>query len=100
MARVHDVASGTTRTLPSAVYALSPDGSFAVTTDFRRINEFRPGYGYAGLADPWTGEAARTDEVRRPCHGLPGLDGPRVGTAVRPRGSRWSTPARPASPHR
>ena len=58
VARVHEVASGTTRTLPTAVYALSPDGRTAVATDFRRINELRPGYGYAGLADPWTGETA------------------------------------------
>lgn len=58
VARLHDVASGQTRTLPAAIYALSPDGRTAVTTDFRRINELRPGYGYAGLADPWTSAAA------------------------------------------
>lgn len=56
--RLHDVTSGQTRTLPAAIYALSSDGRTAVTTDFRRINELRPGYGYAGLADPWTGETA------------------------------------------
>ncbi len=58
VARVHDVTSGHTQTLPKAVYALSPAGRFAVTTDFRRINELRPGYGYAGLADPWTDQLA------------------------------------------
>ena len=58
VARVVDVSAGTTRTLPRAVYAVSGDGRFAVTTDFRRINELRPGYGYAGLPDPWTLQTA------------------------------------------
>jgi len=40
------------RTIPWPVYALSPDGRWAVTTDYRRINDMRPGYGYAGIPDP------------------------------------------------
>ncbi len=40
------------RTIPQTVYALSPDGKWAVTTDYRRVNDTRPGYGYAGIADP------------------------------------------------
>lgn len=56
--RVADVRTGRTRTLPHPVYALSPDGGFAVGTDFRRINDTRPGYGYAGLPDPHAGENA------------------------------------------
>lgn len=40
------------RTIPWAVYALSPDGKWAITTDYRRVNDMRPGYGYAGIADP------------------------------------------------
>lgn len=39
------------RLLPFAVYALSPDGRHAVTTDFERIQDCRPGYGYAGITD-------------------------------------------------
>lgn len=35
-----------------AIYALSPDGIHAVTTDFERIQDTRPGYGYAGIPDP------------------------------------------------
>ena len=49
---VLNVKSGKKRTLPAAIYALSPDGQWAVTTDFRRLNDTRPGYGYAGLPDP------------------------------------------------
>lgn len=40
------------RTLPFAIYALSPDGVHAITTDFERINNLRRGYGYAGIPDP------------------------------------------------
>jgi len=47
-----DVTSGKKRTLPGPVYTVSPDGRSALTPDFRRINDTRPGYGYAGPADP------------------------------------------------
>ncbi|OGV71183.1 MAG: hypothetical protein A2283_23735 [Lentisphaerae bacterium RIFOXYA12_FULL_48_11] len=47
-----DVKSGEKRTLPAPVYALSPDGKWAVSPDFRRLNDCRPGYGYAGIPDP------------------------------------------------
>jgi hypothetical protein len=39
------------RTLPGPIYCLSPDGRTAVAPDFRRLNDCRPGYGYAGLPD-------------------------------------------------
>ena len=40
-----------TRTIKAPVYSVGPDGSFAVTTDFERIQNMRPGYGYAGVVD-------------------------------------------------
>jgi len=49
---VLDVKSGKRRTLPHPFYCLSPDGRWAVAPDFRRLNDTRPGYGYAGLPDP------------------------------------------------
>lgn len=52
IARVYDVETGERTEVPRAVYALSPDGQTAVSTDFRRINDLRPGYGYAGIPDP------------------------------------------------
>ena len=58
---VLDVDSGHTRTLPRAVYSLSPDGKTAVCADFRRIQDMRPGYGYAGLPDPNAGVLAPDD---------------------------------------
>lgn len=47
-----DVKSGKKRTLPHPVYNLSPDGKWGIAPDFRRLNDCRPGYGYAGIADP------------------------------------------------
>ncbi len=52
VSRVLDVKTGRSRTLPGPVYALSPDGRWAVAPDFRRLNDTRPGYGYTGLPDP------------------------------------------------
>jgi hypothetical protein len=58
VSRVVDVFSGKIRTLPRAVYALSPDGRWAVGTEFSRIQDLRPGYGYAGFRDPFFDEKA------------------------------------------
>jgi hypothetical protein len=55
---VLDVASGKRRTIPHPIYAVSPDGKTAVAPDFRRLNDVRPGYGYAGPADPHRDELA------------------------------------------
>ncbi len=43
---------------PHPIYTLAPDGKTALTTDFRRINDTRPGYGYCGIVDPWADELA------------------------------------------
>jgi hypothetical protein len=47
-----NVKTGKKRTIPSPVYTLSPDGKWGITCDFRRLNDVRPGYGYAGVPDP------------------------------------------------
>jgi hypothetical protein len=47
-----DIRTGQQRTLPAPIYCVSPDGRWAVAPDFRRLNDCRPGYGYAGLPDP------------------------------------------------
>lgn len=51
--RIHDLSTGRTRTLDKPVYTISQDGRYGLSADFRRINNLRPGYGYAGLADPF-----------------------------------------------
>ena len=49
---IYDIKTKALRTIDRAVYAVSPDGKWAVSTDFRRLNDTRPGYGYAGIPDP------------------------------------------------
>jgi len=58
---VLDVETKRRRTLPMPIYALSPDGKCAVTADFARIQNMRPGYGYAGLEDKYADEKAPPD---------------------------------------
>lgn len=50
--RTMDVKTGSKRTIGTPIYALSPDGKWGISCDFRRLNDVRPGYGYAGLPDP------------------------------------------------
>jgi len=56
-----DVRTRRKRTLPYPFYTVSPDGGTAVAPDFRRIQDMRPGYGYAGLSDPYADELAPKD---------------------------------------
>lgn len=53
--------TGTKRTLSNPIYAVSPDGAWAVAPDFRRLNDTRPGYGYAGIPDPHASVPAPDD---------------------------------------
>jgi len=52
VAHILNVRTGKRRTIPAPIYPLSPAGTWAVAPDFRRLNDCRPGYGYAGLPDP------------------------------------------------
>ncbi|NQU25745.1 MAG: hypothetical protein HQ567_31030 [Candidatus Nealsonbacteria bacterium] len=58
---VLDVKTRQRRTIPHPIYTVSPDGRWAVAPDFRRVQDMRPGYGYAGLADPHRDVAAPED---------------------------------------
>ncbi len=62
VSRLLDVKTGRSRTLPHPIYALGPDGRWAVSADFRRLNDTRPGYGYVGIPDP-NGEALAPDDA-------------------------------------
>ncbi|MHB8900679.1 MAG: hypothetical protein ACYC6Y_18160 [Thermoguttaceae bacterium] len=53
-----NVNSREKRTIPHPVYTVSPCGKWAVAPDFRRVNDMRPGYGYAGLPDPFKDDPA------------------------------------------
>lgn len=58
VSRILDVKSGKKRTVPHPIYSVSPDGKTAVTPDFRRIQDVRPGYGYVGAPDPYSDNLA------------------------------------------
>ena len=48
-----DVGSRRKRTIPHPIYTVSRDGRCAAAPDFARLNDVRPGYGYAGPPDPF-----------------------------------------------
>lgn len=56
-----DVHTQKKRTLPVPVYTVSPDARWGLACDFRRLNDTRPGYGYAGLPDPHRDVLAPTE---------------------------------------
>ena len=58
ISKLHNISSGKERILPLPVYTLSPDGTYALSADFNRIQNMRPGYGYAGVPDPYASEQA------------------------------------------
>lgn len=49
---IRDIKTGESRTLPFPVYAVSRDGKSAVSLNFSRVHQNRPGYGYTGLPLP------------------------------------------------
>lgn len=56
--RIVNVKTSKGRILNKAIYALAPNGEFAVGTEFNRIQNLRPGYGYVGMADNYETEKA------------------------------------------
>lgn len=48
---VRDIVTGETRLLPRPVANVSADGRHALSVNFSRMFDFRPGYGYAGIPD-------------------------------------------------
>jgi len=52
--RIFDIQSRSiVRTLPMPIYCIEPNGEWGLSVDFRRLNDCRPGYGYAGIPDPF-----------------------------------------------
>lgn len=58
VSHILDVKTGEKHTLPTPIYALAPNGKEAVSCDFSRVADCRPGYGYAGLRDPYFDDMA------------------------------------------
>ena len=63
VARVYNITTEEMRTLPKPIYTLAPNGKFALTTDFTRLQDMRPGYGYPGHPnDPKLNEKTPRDQ--------------------------------------
>lgn len=56
VARILDLATGERQTICRPIYCLSPDGRWALSLNFSRLDRERPGYGYAGGRDPFLGQ--------------------------------------------
>jgi hypothetical protein len=61
VSHILDVNTGDKRTIPSPIYSLSPNGKEAVSCDFARVADCRPGYGYAGTRDRFFDDTAPKD---------------------------------------
>lgn len=55
-----DIYTGEEKQVPLPIYALSPQGEFALTLDFSRLHRLRPGYGYSNLPDETKNEKVPT----------------------------------------
>src|SRR4051812_8465843 len=51
VSRILNVKTHKVRSIPSPIYALTPDGRTGLSVDFSRLNDVRPGYGYVGISD-------------------------------------------------
>jgi hypothetical protein len=58
VALLRDVKGGEPRVLPRPIYALSTDGTQAVSLPFDRLHRLRPGYGYCALSEKFPNDPA------------------------------------------
>ncbi|PTX96096.1 hypothetical protein DB345_09870 [Spartobacteria bacterium LR76] len=56
VARILDTATGKEQVIDRPVYGVNREGTYAVSVNFSRLHHQRPGYGYAGVPDPWKEE--------------------------------------------
>ena len=62
VARIVDISTGKKQTLCRPIYCLSPDGKYALSINFSRLDKERPGYGYAGCVDKFEDENYPEDD--------------------------------------
>jgi hypothetical protein len=66
VARFCQWETGEMNTLERPLYAISSDARIGYSINFARLQQKRPGYGYAGVSDPWADEnAPRKDGIWR-----------------------------------
>jgi hypothetical protein len=59
---IKNITTGVTRLLPRPLANVSQDGRYGLSVNFSRMFDFRPGYGYAGGADPYAHTPAPEDD--------------------------------------
>lgn len=57
VAVIKEIESGAERIIPAPVYSVSADGKIALTLDFSRLYNLRPGYGYYNIPEKTKGVA-------------------------------------------
>ncbi len=57
-----NIKTGEKKILPRAIADVSRNGKWGVCFNFSRIFDFRPGYGYAGISDPYFEEKAPIED--------------------------------------
>lgn len=50
---IKNIENGKCRVLHRPIRSISPNGKYALSINYSRIFDQRPGYGYAGIPDPW-----------------------------------------------
>jgi len=60
---ITNIHSGETRRLPLPLAAVRPEAGIGLSINFSRVFAFRPGYGYAGVPDPFHENAPEGDGV-------------------------------------
>jgi len=58
-----DVRTRKQRVLPLPIQAITADGRLGASLNYARWAEYRPGYGYAGVQDPFHGQAEPRDDA-------------------------------------
>ncbi len=59
---IQDIKTGTKSNLDLPVASVDPAGKFALSVNFNRMYDFRPGYGYAGITDEYKDVMAPIDD--------------------------------------
>ncbi len=59
---IQDIKLGTKSVLDLPVASVDPTGKFALSVNFNRMYDFRPGYGYAGITDQYKEVMAPKDD--------------------------------------
>lgn len=66
ISRIIDIRTGQEITYEHPLYDITPDAKIGLSLNFARLHTVRPGYGYAGLRDPWEFELhSKEDGIRR-----------------------------------